>query len=194
MEVSLVLTMCMIMPSLLRHDCRAAGQTCDYIAWHHLTAVTCSGLYLAAGTPCHAFHNCILACTLAAPLLSNDFMHCALLSTAIAVCAHASAAVLIPAQTPGTCNLPLVHPGHRNQQTVKGVSFAGASDEYVISGSDDGHIYLWTRNGKLRQWLEGDQRVVNCLEPHPTLPLVMATSGLCKFTLYPSCRPFGRKH
>ena len=67
--------------------------------------------------------------------------------------------------------------GHRNYQTVKGVSFAGASDEYVVSGSDDGHIYIWSRDGVLRQWLEGDRRIVNCIEPHPQLPLVMATSG-----------------
>ena len=68
--------------------------------------------------------------------------------------------------------------GHRNYRTVKGVSFAGASDEYIASGSDDGHIYMWSRDGVLRQWLEGDRRVVNCIEPHPQLPLVMATSGV----------------
>ena len=67
--------------------------------------------------------------------------------------------------------------GHRNYRTVKGVSFAGSSDEYIVSGSDDGHIYIWSRDGLLRQWLEGDNRVVNCIEPHPQLPLVMATSG-----------------
>lgn len=71
--------------------------------------------------------------------------------------------------------------GHRNSRTVKGVSFLGESDEYVMSGSDDGHIYIWTKSdGILRQWLPGDLHVVNCLEPHPTHPMSFATSGkLC---------------
>lgn len=69
--------------------------------------------------------------------------------------------------------------GHRNYRTVKGVSFMGACDEYVVSGSDDGHVYIWsTEDGVLRQWLEGDEDVVNCLEPHPWLPLTLATSGI----------------
>ena len=74
------------------------------------------------------------------------------------------------------------HPGHRNSQTVKGVSFLGEDDKFVMSGSDDGHIYIWSSNdGILRQWLKGDKHVVNCLEPHPCQPLSFATSGA------PSC-------
>ena len=74
------------------------------------------------------------------------------------------------------CSLQCV--GHRNHQTVKGVSFLGDNDEYVMSGSDDGHIYIWTRtDGVLRQWLRGDNAIVNCLEPHPFQPLTFATSG-----------------
>ena len=69
-------------------------------------------------------------------------------------------------------------PGHRNAQTVKGVAFAGADDELVLSGSDCGHVFIWDKlSGRLRQFLEGDQHVVNCLESHPFLPLTMATSG-----------------
>ncbi|KAK9823322.1 hypothetical protein WJX72_001905 [[Myrmecia] bisecta] len=72
-----------------------------------------------------------------------------------------------------------VYKGHRNARTVKGVSFMGASDEYVVSGSDDGHIYIWSKSdGQLRQWLLGDEDVVNCLEPHPTMPITLATSGI----------------
>uniref|UniRef100_A0A6S8J0R5 Uncharacterized protein n=2 Tax=Dunaliella tertiolecta TaxID=3047 RepID=A0A6S8J0R5_DUNTE len=68
--------------------------------------------------------------------------------------------------------------GHRNSQTVKGVNFFGASDEYVISGSDCGHIFIWQkRDGELKKLLRGDAWVVNCLEPHPWQPLVLATSG-----------------
>uniref|UniRef100_A0A7S3QS69 Uncharacterized protein n=4 Tax=Dunaliella tertiolecta TaxID=3047 RepID=A0A7S3QS69_DUNTE len=69
--------------------------------------------------------------------------------------------------------------GHRNSQTVKGVNFFGASDEYVISGSDCGHIFIWQkRDGELKKLLRGDAWVVNCLEPHPWQPLVLATSGI----------------
>ena len=68
--------------------------------------------------------------------------------------------------------------GHRNLQTIKGISFLGPSDEYVVSGSDDGHVYIWSKqDGKLQQWLKGDDSVINCLEPHPHLPCTMATSG-----------------
>ena len=79
--------------------------------------------------------------------------------------------------------------GHRNVQTVKGISFLGPSDEFVVSGSDDGHIYIWSKqDGKLQQWLKGDDSVVNCLEPHPHLPCTLATSGeaLCLAMLSPS--------
>jgi hypothetical protein len=33
--------------------------------------------------------------------------------------------------------------GHRNRQTVKGVNFYGASDEFVVSGSDCGNVFVW---------------------------------------------------
>jgi DDB1- and CUL4-associated factor 8 len=59
------------------------------------------------------------------------------------------------------------------------VNFLGPRSEYVISGSDDGHIFIWsTQSGQLLQLLHGDRiGAVNCLEPHPNLPL-LATSGL----------------
>eukprot|EP00877_Chromochloris_zofingiensis_P008111 jgi/Chrzof1/3553/Cz13g00050.t1 len=69
--------------------------------------------------------------------------------------------------------------GHRNAATVKGVAFMGLNDEYVVSGSDDGHVYIWSKaTGTLYAWLEGDREVVNCLEPHPWLPCTLATSGI----------------
>ena len=77
--------------------------------------------------------------------------------------------------------------GHRNSQTVKGVSFLGEGDRFVMSGSDDGHIYIWsTSDGILRQWLPGDRHVVNCLEPHPCQPLAFATSGKINLSGGPS--------
>uniref|UniRef100_A0A8C7WUL3 DDB1 and CUL4 associated factor 8 n=1 Tax=Oryzias sinensis TaxID=183150 RepID=A0A8C7WUL3_9TELE len=69
--------------------------------------------------------------------------------------------------------------GHRNNATVKGVNFYGPCSEFVVSGSDCGHIYLWDKSSaRIVQFMEGDRGgVVNCLEPHPHLP-GMATSGL----------------
>lgn len=55
----------------------------------------------------------------------------------------------------------------------------GAADEYVVSGSDCGHVYIWSKHdAKLQQLLKGDVDVVNCLEPHPYLPATLATSGM----------------
>ncbi|XP_025614001.1 uncharacterized protein [Arachis hypogaea] len=71
-----------------------------------------------------------------------------------------------------------VYSGHRNQQTVKGVSFFGPSDEYVLSGSDCGHMFIWKKkDAKLVRLMVGDQHVVNQLEPHPHLP-ILATCGI----------------
>lgn len=69
--------------------------------------------------------------------------------------------------------------GHRNNATVKGVNFYGPKSEFVVSGSDCGHIFLWDKAScQIVQFMDGDKGgVVNCLEPHPHLP-VLATSGL----------------
>ncbi|XP_014234131.1 DDB1- and CUL4-associated factor 8-like [Trichogramma pretiosum] len=69
--------------------------------------------------------------------------------------------------------------GHRNHATIKGVNFFGPKSEFVLSGSDDGHIYIWDKKTEaIVKWMNGDvSGVVNVLEPHPTLP-VLATSGL----------------
>lgn len=69
--------------------------------------------------------------------------------------------------------------GHHNNRTIKGVSFLGAEDDWVVSGSDCGHIYIWhTASMKLCGVIRGDRHVVNCLERHPTHLFTMATSGI----------------
>jgi len=67
--------------------------------------------------------------------------------------------------------------GHRNSATVKGCSWF--SDDFVLSGSDDGYIYGWDRETEhIVMSLYADENgVVNCLQPHPTCPF-LATSGL----------------
>ena len=73
---------------------------------------------------------------------------------------------------------PQVYLGHRNSKTVKGVSFFGPNDEYVLSGSDCGHIFIWKKKGaKLVRLMVGDRHVVNHLAPHPHIP-ILATCGI----------------
>lgn len=54
--------------------------------------------------------------------------------------------------------------GHRNGATIKGVNFFGPKSEFIVSGSDCGHIYFWEKNTEaLVQWLLGDTNgVVYC--------------------------------
>lgn len=59
---------------------------------------------------------------------------------------------------------------------IKEATFWG--NNYVMSGSDCGHVFTWDRRtGELVMLLEADSHVVNCLQPHPTLPY-LATSGI----------------
>lgn len=69
--------------------------------------------------------------------------------------------------------------GHRNSSTVKAVNFYGPKSEFIISGSDCGHVYFWDKETEaIINFQDGDDTgVINALEPHPTLP-VLATSGL----------------
>ncbi|CAI9105177.1 OLC1v1004040C2 [Oldenlandia corymbosa var. corymbosa] len=73
-----------------------------------------------------------------------------------------------------------VYSGHRNCKTVKGVNFYGPNDDYVMSGSDCGNIFIWRKKGaKMVRVMHGDRHIVNQLEPNPHLP-VIATSGIEK--------------
>lgn len=68
--------------------------------------------------------------------------------------------------------------GHCNVKTVKDVNFFGLQDEYVVSGSDSGHLFIWDRKTtKLVNILEGDGEVVNVLQGHPYEPII-AASGI----------------
>nr|XP_012137619.1 PREDICTED: DDB1- and CUL4-associated factor 8 isoform X2 [Megachile rotundata] len=86
---------------------------------------------------------------------------------------------LFDAVMPQTGDFAHRYQGHRNNATVKGVNFFGPKSEFVISGSDCGCIFIWDKNTEaIVNWMPGDEQgVVNCLEPHPFIP-VLATSGL----------------
>lgn len=74
--------------------------------------------------------------------------------------------------------VPQVYKGHRNRDTVKGVSFFGPNCEYVVSGSDCGRIFIWRKKGgELLRVMEGDKHIVNCIEPHPYATM-LASSGI----------------
>ncbi|XP_013612883.1 PREDICTED: DDB1- and CUL4-associated factor 8-like protein 2 isoform X1 [Brassica oleracea var. oleracea] len=75
-------------------------------------------------------------------------------------------------------SVPMAYKGHKNVETVKGVNFCGPRSEYVVSGSDCGRIFIWKkRSGELIRVMEADRYVVNCIEPHPHIP-VLASSGI----------------
>ena len=55
--------------------------------------------------------------------------------------------------------------GHCNIKTVKDCNFFGLDDEYVVSGSDSGHLFIWDKNTtELVNILEGDGEVVNVVQ------------------------------
>ncbi|XP_059626729.1 uncharacterized protein LOC132269518 [Cornus florida] len=73
---------------------------------------------------------------------------------------------------------PQVYLGHRNAKMVKRVSFFGPNDEFVMSGSDCWHIFIWKKKGgELVRLMVDDEDIASTLEPHPHMP-VLATCGL----------------
>ena len=71
-----------------------------------------------------------------------------------------------------------VYRGHCNVKTVKDVNFFGLDDEYVVSGSDDGNLFIWDRKtSQLVNILEGDGEVVNVAQGHP-YETMLAVSGI----------------
>ena len=58
-----------------------------------------------------------------------------------------------------------VYSGHCNVKTIKDVNYFGLEDEYVVSGSDSGHFFIWDRKtSQLLNILEGDGEVVNVVQ------------------------------
>ncbi|KAH8700662.1 hypothetical protein BGW36DRAFT_374661 [Talaromyces proteolyticus] len=71
-----------------------------------------------------------------------------------------------------------IYRGHCNIKTVKDINYYGMDDEYVVSGSDSGHVFIWDRKtAKLVNILEGDSEVVNVVQGHPYEP-TLAVSGI----------------
>lgn len=50
--------------------------------------------------------------------------------------------------------------------------------QYIVSGSDDGSFFIWEKETtNLVRVLQGDESIVNCLQPHPSY-CFLATSGI----------------
>ncbi|XP_069828739.1 WD and tetratricopeptide repeats protein 1 isoform X2 [Dendropsophus ebraccatus] len=69
--------------------------------------------------------------------------------------------------------------GHCNTTTdIKEASFMGSNAQYIVSGSDDGSFFIWEKETcALVRVLQGDESIVNCLQPHPSY-CFLATSGI----------------
>ncbi|XP_061772113.1 WD and tetratricopeptide repeats protein 1 [Nerophis ophidion] len=69
--------------------------------------------------------------------------------------------------------------GHCNTTTdIKEANFFGSKGQYVVSGSDDGSFFIWEKETtNLVRILQGDESIVNCLQPHPSY-CFLASSGI----------------
>lgn len=69
--------------------------------------------------------------------------------------------------------------GHCNMNTdIKEANFFGANDEFIVSGSDDGALYIWDKSTtNLVKAVSADHQILNCVQPHPSI-CMLASSGI----------------
>lgn len=69
--------------------------------------------------------------------------------------------------------------GSTNHQTdIKEANFFGSRDQYIIAGSDCGHMYIWNRDtSKIQGIFEADDHILNICQPHPD-QFMIATAGI----------------
>lgn len=64
----------------------------------------------------------------------------------------------------------------------------GPQQSMVAAGSDDGRMFVWDRHtGALITALRGDRYVVNCIDSHPTLPLLACCGIDATIKLWSPC-------
>jgi hypothetical protein len=63
--------------------------------------------------------------------------------------------------------------GHLNRFTfLKAAKYAGPNDEYICTGSDSGHAFIYDKiSSAVVSLLKADTSICNGIVPHPTLPL-----------------------
>ena len=68
--------------------------------------------------------------------------------------------------------------GRANEETFAKEVCLLHDEKYVATGGDCGRVYVWGRvSGRLVYRERGDGSIVNCVAPHPSLPL-LAVSGI----------------
>lgn len=67
--------------------------------------------------------------------------------------------------------------GHTSRQTdIKEASFYGCKDQVVLSGSDDGHVYIWcAKTAELLNRVYADRQIVNCILGHPRHAMIISS-------------------
>ncbi|KAL3802137.1 hypothetical protein ACHAW5_000222 [Stephanodiscus triporus] len=63
--------------------------------------------------------------------------------------------------------------GHINRLTfLKSAKYAGPNDEYICTGSDSGHAWIYEKkSGSVVSLIKADTSTCNGIQPHPTLPI-----------------------
>lgn len=81
--------------------------------------------------------------------------------------------------------------GHLNRLTfLKGARYAGPKDEYICTGSDSGHAWIYERRtGGVVSLLKADRSTCNGVIPHPSLPLFVTYGIDCTAKLWRACTP-----
>lgn len=88
------------------------------------------------------------------------------------------------------------HPNYYNSCTMKTCCFAGENDEYVLSGSDDFNLYMWSIPEDNSEWgsthlvLEGHRSIVNQVR-YNKQNNVIASSGVEKMVKFWTTLPVG---
>ncbi|CAI4230031.1 unnamed protein product [Auanema sp. JU1783] len=69
--------------------------------------------------------------------------------------------------------------GHTNCRTdIKEANFFGSRDQFIVSGSDSGSLYIWDRDtGNIKVAFYADEEILNIVQPHPS-KFMLATSGI----------------
>lgn len=65
-----------------------------------------------------------------------------------------------------------VYGGHLNRLTfLKSAKYAGPNDEYICTGSDSGHAWIYEKkSGAVVSFMKADNSTCNGIQPHPLLP------------------------
>lgn len=67
--------------------------------------------------------------------------------------------------------------GHKSEQTdIKEARFFGSDNQVVLSGSDDGFVYIWSATtSEVLTRVMADEQIVNCVLPHPYRSMIIAS-------------------